>query len=305
MDGVCLALKNGWAINLSGGFTHWTKDFGDMFNIYPDISLAIHYAKKWHPLETRRILLIDTSATQANGVARDFYGDESVYILDFYNPLVAPKDHEARKGIHAEVSIGEFDNDESYLSKIQHNVSVAISTFNPELIIYNAGYDVMFGDRKGNLKMSEESIIMRDELVFRAAKDVQDIPILMTIGGCYKRGVEHVISRSIRNVIVKFELSQKILDIAVGTQNIKLGYKLAKSGAGGYRGRTGDIDFRTRTMDRGSYQNNGMSDTGTISVGDRRGGLGAGNPYAQRKTRDSMYDVNLSPNDKKTAKRNW
>ena len=39
VDGVCLSLKYGWAINLSGGFTHWTREYGDMFNIYPDISL--------------------------------------------------------------------------------------------------------------------------------------------------------------------------------------------------------------------------------------------------------------------------
>lgn len=105
-----------------------------MFNIYPDISLAIHYAKKWHPNETRRILFIDTSATQANGVARDFFGDDSVYILDFYNPLSPPKDTEARQGIHLEVTVGDFDNDDSYISKIRHNVSLAISSFTPELI---------------------------------------------------------------------------------------------------------------------------------------------------------------------------
>ena len=134
VDGVCLAVKHGWAINLAGGYTHWSRDSGDMFNIYPDISLAIHYAKKWHPNETRRILFIDTSATQANGVARDFFGDDSVYILDFYNPLSPPKDTEARQGIHLEVTVGDFDNDDSYISKIRHNVSLAISSFTPELI---------------------------------------------------------------------------------------------------------------------------------------------------------------------------
>lgn len=41
----------------------------------------------------------------------------------------------------------------------------------------------MYGDKKGNLKISEEAIIMRDEIVFRAAKEIQDIPILMTLGG--------------------------------------------------------------------------------------------------------------------------
>lgn len=154
-----------------------------MFNIYPDISLAIHFARKWHPNETRRILFIDTSATQANGVARDYFNDNLLYILDFYNPGIQPHDLGARKGIQAEVSITEFDNDETYISKIRHNVSLAITTFNPDFIIYNAGYDVLEGDRKGRLKISQEAVIIRDEIVFRLAKEVRDIPILMTLGG--------------------------------------------------------------------------------------------------------------------------
>lgn len=61
VDGVCLAMSYGWAINLDGGFTHARRDSGDMFNVYPDISLAIHYAKKWHVNKARRILVINTS----------------------------------------------------------------------------------------------------------------------------------------------------------------------------------------------------------------------------------------------------
>lgn len=80
VDGVCLAMKYGWAINLDGGHTHATKSFGNMFNVYPDISLAIHYAKKWHPTKAYRIMVINTSCAQANGVLRDYYGDEGVYI---------------------------------------------------------------------------------------------------------------------------------------------------------------------------------------------------------------------------------
>lgn len=80
VDGVCLALKHGWAINLDGGYTHSRKTEGDMFNIYPDIQLAIHFAKKWHIQQTRRILVINTSIMQANGVIKDFPKDEGVYV---------------------------------------------------------------------------------------------------------------------------------------------------------------------------------------------------------------------------------
>lgn len=215
---------------------------------------------------TRRILVIDTSATQANGVARDYGHDDSVYILDIYNPSISPKDHDARFGIKSEVTIGEFDNDDSYLSKVRHNVSLAISSFNPEFVIYIAGYDVMDGDKKGKMTISESAVLMRDEIVFRAVKDVQDIPILMTIGGCYKSGQEVVISRTIRNLVVKFELSQKLLDIA-STQNVKLNYKIAK--AGGFGGR-GDGQNTIRSGNLGGM----MAGAG----GNRAGALGAARP---------------------------
>jgi len=51
-----------------------------MFNVYPDITLAIHFAKKWHIQACRRILVINTSCCQANGIIKDYEGDEGVYV---------------------------------------------------------------------------------------------------------------------------------------------------------------------------------------------------------------------------------
>lgn len=110
--------------------------------------------------------------------------------------------------------------------------------------------------------------------------------------------MEHTIARSIRNVIVKFELSQKLLDIAVGTQNLKLGYKLARSGGGGVRGATMDMQYpRTQTYDRGTTSN----DHGSINVANRNRGLGSAAPGGNRSTvgRDSNYDIQQSPYDKR------
>ena len=47
VDAACLALKNGWAINLGGGFHHATKCSGGGFCIYPDITFVTHYLEKW------------------------------------------------------------------------------------------------------------------------------------------------------------------------------------------------------------------------------------------------------------------
>lgn len=123
------------------------------------------------------------------------------------------------------MTVGQFDDDESYITKIRHKVNLALSSFAPDFVIYNAGYDIMEGDHYGKMKISESILMLRDELIFREVIEDQGVPILMTIGGCYQRRVETVIARSIRNIIIKMDLSPKRLQ-ASSAQNLKYSRKL-------------------------------------------------------------------------------
>lgn len=60
IDGVCLALQFGWAINLSGGYHHAHLNGGGGFCIYPDISLAINYLRRYKM--KRKVMIIDLDA---------------------------------------------------------------------------------------------------------------------------------------------------------------------------------------------------------------------------------------------------
>jgi len=81
----------------------------------------------------------------------------------------------------------------------------------PNFVIYNAGYDILDGDKIGKMSISESVCILRDEMVFREVMENIGVPILMTIGGCYQKKMENLIARSIRNIIVQFQLSNKPL----------------------------------------------------------------------------------------------
>ncbi len=59
IDGGCMALEYGWAINLSGGYHHATKSSGGGFCIYPDITLTIHHLRKNHYDRVNRVMIID------------------------------------------------------------------------------------------------------------------------------------------------------------------------------------------------------------------------------------------------------
>ena len=60
VDAACIALKKGWAINLSGGFHHATVDNGGGFCIYPDITMVTRYMEEWHDL--KKFMIVDLDA---------------------------------------------------------------------------------------------------------------------------------------------------------------------------------------------------------------------------------------------------
>ena len=74
-----------------------------------------------------------------------------------------------------------------------------------DFIIYNAGTDIMKGDRLGRLKVEPEDIIKRDEMVFEFAKDLKK-PIMMLLSGGYQHSNAKNIAESIGNLQTKFRV---------------------------------------------------------------------------------------------------
>jgi hypothetical protein len=70
MKAACLALENGMAINIGGGYHHAHKYGGSGFCFYNDLGLTIEHLWKYHP-EIKKILVIDLDAHQGNGHERD------------------------------------------------------------------------------------------------------------------------------------------------------------------------------------------------------------------------------------------
>ena len=167
VDATCLAIRHGWAINLAGGYHHACSSTGGGFCIYPDITMMVHYARKWHNLS--RIMIVDLDAHQGNGHERDFLTDSTVHIVDAYNPYIYPGDTFAEQGISTRIAVTRHDDDESYLKKIIEGVERAVEGFRPELIIYNAGTDCMQNDPLGQMNISPGGIVKRDAVMFEMA----------------------------------------------------------------------------------------------------------------------------------------
>uniref|UniRef100_A0A8C3S6H5 Histone deacetylase domain-containing protein n=1 Tax=Chelydra serpentina TaxID=8475 RepID=A0A8C3S6H5_CHESE len=168
-----LAIDRGWAINFS------------FFSfLFEGVSKAT---------------IIDLDAHQGNGHERDFMDDHRVYIMDVYNRYIYPGDGFAKRAIKRKVELDWGTEDTEYLQKVQTHVEGALNELRPDIIIYNAGTDILDGDPLGGLAISPQGIVKRDEAVFRAARSHR-IPILMVTSGGYQKRTARIIADSILNL---------------------------------------------------------------------------------------------------------
>jgi histone deacetylase 11 len=116
-----------------------------------------------------------------------------------YNAGIYPYDHVAKRYIDQKVELVSGTKTEDYLDQLDKALKVAESRFQPQLIVYNAGTDILDGDPLGRLKISPQGVVIRDEKVFRFAKD-QSIPLLMLTSGGYMKSSARVIADSIINL---------------------------------------------------------------------------------------------------------
>ncbi|XP_050298895.1 histone deacetylase 11 isoform X2 [Anthonomus grandis grandis] len=151
-----LALDRGWAINIGGGFHHSSSSKGGGFCVYADITLLINFLFYYFPKQVQKVMILDLDAHQGNGYENDFKDNESVYIMDVYNEWIYPKDARAKQAIKKNVPIDYFMDDENYLRTIKKHFTEALDEFHPDLLVYNAGTDILIGDRLGGLSVSEQ-----------------------------------------------------------------------------------------------------------------------------------------------------
>ncbi|XP_027991117.2 histone deacetylase 11 isoform X3 [Eptesicus fuscus] len=181
-----------------GGFHHCSSDRGGGFCAYADITLAIKFL--FERVEgISRATIVDLDAHQGNGHERDFMGDQRVYIMDVYNRHIYPGDRFAKQAIRRKVELEWGTEDDEYLDKVERNLKRALQEHPPDVMVYNAGTDILEGDRLGGLSISPQGIVKRDELVFRVARGCR-VPILMVTSGGYQKRTARIIADSILNL---------------------------------------------------------------------------------------------------------
>lgn len=193
-----LAKERGWAINLGGGFHHCSATQGGGFCAYADITLCIKFARQ-HLEGIKKVMIVDFDAHQGNGHETDFLNDDDVYILDMYNRWIYPGDRQAKRAIKCSIELDMHTEDDEYIAHIVDKLPSKLDQCKPDLVVYNAGTDILIGDQLGQLDITPDGVKQRDEYVFQFVRE-RGIPIVMVTSGGYQRNNAEVIARSILNL---------------------------------------------------------------------------------------------------------
>jgi len=197
-----LALEDGAAVNVGGGFHHAYPDHGEGFCVLNDFAIAIRRLQKDKAIE--RAMTVDCDVHQGNGTAAIFGGDHTVFTLSIHqeNNYPYPKPPSS-----LDINLPDGVEDEEYLRELAQGLDRALAEFSPDLIFYVAGADPYREDQLGGLKLSLQGLEKRDVLVFEKAR-AKHIPVAVTLAGGYARRLEDTIQIHANTIRVAKEFAK-------------------------------------------------------------------------------------------------
>lgn len=175
-----IALEGRIGIHLGGGFHHAFPDHGEGFCVLNDIAVAVKKIK--HQIsKIKKVLVIDCDLHQGNGTAFIFRDDKDVFTFSIHQqnnyPFYKPKSD-------LDIGLADRTKDKIYLDHLEKNIPRIISDFKPDFIMYVAGADPYENDQIGNLGLTKEGLIRRDEFIFSQGRNY-GVPIAVVLAGGY------------------------------------------------------------------------------------------------------------------------
>ncbi|RYE92518.1 MAG: histone deacetylase, partial [Myxococcales bacterium] len=169
------AMEQGAAGHLAGGTHHGFIDRGEGYCVYNDVAVAVAVARRDHGV--RRVAIVDLDVHQGNGTAAIFAADPDVFTLSLHGERNYPFRKEQST---LDVGLPDGCDDAAYLAALDRALE-PVAAFRPELLIYQAGVDVMAGDSLGRLALSLDGTRRRNVRVYRLARRL-GVPIVVTLG---------------------------------------------------------------------------------------------------------------------------
>jgi acetoin utilization deacetylase AcuC-like enzyme len=177
------AIHTGWGGTLAGGTHHAFRAEGSGFCVFNDIAIAIESLRAHNRIQ--RAAVIDLDVHQGDGTAEIFRNDPDVLTVSVHCKTNFPFRKQESK---IDVELPDGTEDAEYLRVLDEVLPSALA-FEPEVIFYQAGVDVLATDTLGHLTLTPEGVRARDRRVMTAVKSF-GIPLVVTQGGGYSKPIE-------------------------------------------------------------------------------------------------------------------
>ncbi len=195
-----MALQNGLAANLGGGYHHAHRDRGDGYCVLNDIAMTVHNLRAEKLAD--KVMVIDLDFHQGNGVSTIFEGDSKVFTLDFHAFEAWPM-HKQKCSLAVAIRKHEAG---MYNEKLKEALAQALKSFQPDLVIFVHGADAYehgLRNRGEGFALTLEQMKERDRLVIDCFAD-RHIPLALCFAGGYGNraweahylGVRHLLARA-------------------------------------------------------------------------------------------------------------
>ena len=181
-----LAINFGIACNTAGGSHHANFDEGAGYCVFNDVAVAAQY------LLDRglagKILIIDLDVHQGNGNADIFKENRNVFTFSMHSKSNYP----AKKSLSdLDVELDDNLEDMQYIKILKFYLN-QLNQESFDYVFYIAGVDIHFNDRLGKLKISDEGIKKRDEIVTENFFS-KGILLCGVLGGGYNKDFEKLV----------------------------------------------------------------------------------------------------------------
>ena len=181
-----LAINYGLACNTAGGSHHAGFNEGAGFCVFNDSAVAARYLQKKG--YARRILIVDLDVHQGNGTADIFKNDNSVFTFSMH----CKSNYPAKKTkSNIDVELDDNLEDKKYLEILKKNL-IYLNQESFDFVFYIAGVDIHHDDRLGKLKITDDGIKSRDQIVINNFFQ-QKIPLCGVLGGGYNKDFNKLI----------------------------------------------------------------------------------------------------------------
>ena len=181
-----LAINQKIACNTAGGSHHANFDGGAGYCVFNDVAVAAYYLLERKL--AKKILIVDLDVHQGNGNADIFKDNKKVFTFSMHSKSNYP----AKKSTSdLDVELDDNMEDVQYIKLLKFHLN-QLNNENFDFVFYIAGVDIHFNDRLGKLKISDDGMRKRDEIVTENFFS-KNIPLCGVLGGGYNKDFEKLI----------------------------------------------------------------------------------------------------------------